>query len=191
MRRWWLKQKETEQLAKEQARAELQLLKAQIHPHFLFNTINNIYCFTLSASPLAPDMLKKLTAMLQYIVYECNQPSVPLEKELKMIQDYIALERVRYGEQMKLTIDINGSFQNKMIAPLLLIPFLENSFKHGASRMLQDPWINIKINIEDDQLYFFLINSKPTTAEKKSQIGSIGLINVRKGYNFFIQMYMN
>src|SRR5436190_4891902 len=80
---WWLKQKETEQLAREKARAELQLLKAQIHPHFLFNTLNNIYFFTLSASPQAPDMIKKLTAMLHYILTECNQTFVPLEKELK------------------------------------------------------------------------------------------------------------
>lgn len=177
---WWLKQKETEQLAKEKASAELQLLKAQIHPHFLFNTLNNIYFFTLSASPLAPEMIKKLTAMLYYILNECNQTFVPLEKELKMIQDYIALEKIRYGEQLKLTIEINGSFQNKMIAPLLLIPFVENSFKHGASKMIGDPWIKLSINTEDNQLHFLLINSKPNADECTTPNGNIGLKNVKK-----------
>ncbi len=177
---WWLKQKETEQLAREKAKAELQLLKAQIHPHFLFNTLNNIYFFTLSASPLAPDMIKKLTAMLYYILNECNQPSVPLEKEIKMINDYIALEKIRYGEQMKLTIEINGSFHDKMIAPLLLIPFVENSFKQGASKMIRSPWIKLSINIEDDQLHFLLINSQPGMDEGIARNGNIGLKNVKK-----------
>ncbi len=177
---WWLKQKETEQLAREKARAELQLLKAQIHPHFLFNTLNNIYFFTLSGSPLAPDMIKKLTAMLYYILNECNQPYVPLEKELKMINDYIALEKIRYGKQLKLTIEINGSFNHQMIAPLLLIPFVENSFKHGASKMILSPWIKLSISIEDNEISFLLINSKPITAGCITRNGNIGLKNVKK-----------
>ena len=180
IKRWWQKQKETEQLAKENASAELQLLKAQIHPHFLFNTLNNIYFFTLSVSQQAPDMIKKLTGLLHYILNECNQSSVPLSKELKMIQDYIALEKIRYGEQMKMTIEINGSFHNKMIAPLLLIPFVENSFKHGASKMIRLPWIKLCINIEDNKLNFLLINSKPATSELTTQNGGIGLKNVKK-----------
>jgi hypothetical protein len=177
---WRQKQKETEQLAKEKARAELQLLKAQIHPHFLFNTLNNIYFFTLSASSQAPDMIKKLTAMLHYILNECNQPSVPLEKELKMISDYIALEKIRYGDQLKMTVEITGNFRNKMIAPLLLIPFVENSFKHGASKMILHPWIKLNVSIEDDELHFLLINSKPITTEPVIRNGNIGLKNAKK-----------
>lgn len=180
MKRWWLKQKETEQLAKEKARAELQLLKAQIHPHFLFNTLNNIYFFTLSLSPQAPDMIKKLTGMLHYILNECNQSSVSLEKELKMIHDYIALEKIRYGEQLKITIEINGDFHNKMIAPLLLIPFVENSFKHGASKMIRYPWIKLCITVEDNELHFLLKNCKPVTSELKVRNGNIGLKNVKQ-----------
>lgn len=180
MKRWWQKQKETEQLAKENANAELQLLKAQLHPHFLFNTLNNIYFFTLSLSPLAPDMIKKLTGMLHYILNECNQSCVPLEKEVKMIYDYIALEKIRYGDQMKMIIEKNGSFHNKIIVPLLLIPFVENSFKHGASKMISHPCIKLCINIEDNELNFLLINSKPATVELINQNNGIGLKNVKK-----------
>ena len=125
-------------------------------------------------------MIKKLTGMLQYILNECNQSFVPLEKELKMINDYIALEKIRYGEQMKMTIEINGSIQNKVIAPLLLIPFVENSFKHGASKMIRSPWIKLNINIEDNEFSFLLMNSKPATAEIKTRNGNIGLKNVKK-----------
>jgi len=180
MKRWWLKQKETEQMGKEKARAELQLLKAQIHPHFLFNTLNNIYFFTLTASLQAPEMIKKLTAMLHYILNECNQPAVPLEKELKMIQDYIALETIRYGEQIDIKTEIQEAGNNKMITPLLLIPFVENSFKHGASKMITHPWIKLRITIEDNVLHFFIINSKPLSNEFTSRNGSIGLKNVQK-----------
>jgi sensor histidine kinase YesM len=180
MKWWWLKQNETAQLAKEKARAELQLLKAQIHPHFLFNTLNNIYFFTLTGAPRAPYMIKKLTALLHYILNECNQSAVPLEKELKMIHDYISLEKIRYGEQLKLTIEINSSAGNKMIAPLLLIPFIENSFKHGTSKMIQFPWIKLYITIEDNELSFLLINSKPPAAGSINRNGNIGLKNVKK-----------
>ncbi|MDQ6608409.1 MAG: histidine kinase, partial [Bacteroidota bacterium] len=136
LKHWYFKQKETQQVATSKAKAELQLLKAQVHPHFLFNTLNNIYSFTLTGSPKAPEMVKKLSGLLRYILHECDQPLVPLEKELLMIQDYMALEKIRYGEQMDMTVDIRGDYSDKMIAPLLLIPFVENSFKHGASRML-------------------------------------------------------
>ena len=99
IKRWWLKQKETEQLFHEKTKAELQLLKAQVHPHFLFNTLNNIYYFTLSGSPKAPEMINKLSGLLHYILNECNQPLVPLQKEINMVRDYMALEKIRYGEQ--------------------------------------------------------------------------------------------
>ena len=180
LKRWWLKQKETEQLAKEKARAELQLLKAQIHPHFLFNTLNNIYFFTLSASAQAPEMIKKLSDMLRYILNECDRPTVPLEKEIKMIQDYMALEKIRYGEQMDMTIEMKGNSYNKVVTPLLLIPFIENSFKHGASKMLTHPYVKLSISIEEDNLLFLLTNNKPDVAAPPTRNGAIGLKNVRK-----------
>ena len=194
VKRWWQKQKETELLAKEKTKAELQLLKAQVHPHFLFNTLNNIYFFTLTNSTQAPVMIKKLSGMLHYILNECDQPLVPLEKEIKMIQDYMALEKIRYGEQMQMIIDIEDDHDNKMIAPLLLIPFVENSFKHGASKMITEPWVKLYIYIENHRLHFTIRNSKPPTTEpviskaflpnlptrQAGRQGHIGLKNVRK-----------
>jgi len=181
IKRWWLKQKEIEQLAKEKTKAELQLLKAQVHPHFLFNTLNNIYFFTLTNYIQAPEMIKKLSGMLHYILNECDRPLVPLEKEIKMIRDYMALEKIRYGDQLQMTIDIQENNNNeKMIAPLLLIPFVENSFKHGASKMITHPWVKLQITIENNRLHFIIMNSVPAITEATHSKGNIGLKNVRK-----------
>ena len=180
MKRGWLKQQETQQVAREKAKAELQLLKAQIHPHFLFNTLNNIYFFTLTASQKAPEILMKLTDILRYILNECSQPLVPLEKELKMIEDYMALEKIRYGDRLKMELEIKGDYSNKMIPPLLLIPLVENSFKHGASKMLVQPWVNLNITIEEQSLYFLLSNSRPDEISSSQHNGHIGLKNVKK-----------
>jgi len=180
MKRGWLKQQETMQMAREKANAELQLLKAQIHPHFLFNTLNNIYFFTLTASQKAPEILIKLTDILRYIINECNQPLVPLAKELKMIEDYMALERVRYGDRLKMELDIKGDYSHKMIPPLLLIPLVENSFKHGASKMLVLPWVNLTITIKEQYLYFLLSNSRPDEIIQSPHNVRIGLNNVKR-----------
>ena len=187
VKRWWQKQKQTELLAKEKTKAELQLLKAQVHPHFLFNTLNNIYFFTLTNSKQAPVMIKKLSGMLHYILNECNLPLVPLGKEIKMIRDYMDLEKIRYAEQMQMSIDIKIDHTSKMISPLLLIPFVENSFKHGASKMITKPWVKLSISIENNMLHFMIINSTPPVNEMGVYMdnlphrqGNIGLKNVRK-----------
>jgi two-component system LytT family sensor kinase len=180
VKRWWLKNKETEQLAKEKIKAELQLLKAQVHPHFLFNTLNNIYFFTMSGSPKAPEMIKKLSGLLKYILHECNQPFVTLDKEIKMIQDYMELEKIRYGEHMQMSVEFPADCKNKMIAPLLLIPFVENSFKHGTSKVLTRPYVNLYIEVKNNSLHFSIINSRPDANGIISAKGNIGLKNVRK-----------
>ena len=180
VKRWWQKQKQAEQLAKENTKAELELLKAQVHPHFLFNTINNIYYFTLSNSAQAPIMIKKLSGLLNYIINECTGPLVPLEKEIKLLQDYMALEKIRYSDQMEMTVETTGNYENKMIAPLLMIPFVENSFKHGASKMITQPWVHLTIKIEKGRLNFIIKNSKPATNNAAPAKGNIGLKNVKK-----------
>lgn len=180
LKNWYLKQKETVQLTREKINAELQLLKAQVHPHFLFNTLNNIYSFILNGSPRAPEIVKKLSSLLNYILNECNRPLVPVAKELSLIQDYMTLENIRYGDKLNMTLHIQGNAEEKMISPLLLIPFVENSFKHGTSRMLSHPWVRLDINIGDHFLEFKISNNKPEqnldTAHKKG----IGLNNVKK-----------
>ena len=180
MKRGWLKQQETLQIARDKASAELQLLKAQIHPHFLFNTLNNIYFFTLTSPQKAPEMLMKLSDILRYIINECNHSQVPLKKELKMIEDYMGLERIRYGDRLKMELEIKGEYHNKTIPPLLLIPLVENSFKHGTSKMLENPWVRLNITIYGQHLFFLLSNSRPDETKLPQHNGHIGLSNVKK-----------
>jgi len=167
-------------LAKETANAELQLLKSQIHPHFLFNTLNNIYSSILNKSPSTKGLITKLSHTLKYMIYDCEAPLVPLGEELKMIEDYIGLEKVRYGKRLNMEVEIKGDFQNKLIAPLLLIPFIENCFKHGSSKMLQHPWIKLKIFIRESTLEMNLSNSKPLQVASQNNGNGIGLKNVQK-----------
>ncbi len=180
LKNWYLKQQEAAQIAREKISAELQLLKAQVHPHFLFNTLNNIYSFIINDSPAAPVVLKKLSALLHYFIYDCSQSFVKLEKELKMVKDYIDLEKIRYGKNFNMSLQIIGNAGNKLISPLFLIPFLENSFKHGASQMLTHPWINLNITIKDQEVFFSLSNSQPLPAGEDLIMKGLGLKNVKK-----------
>ena len=176
---WYAKQHRSAQLARENIQAELQLLKAQVHPHFLFNTLNNIYSFVLTKDNRAAGLVDKLSGMIDYMRIEGQNSFVPLEKEIQLVNDYLGLERVRYGDRLDLQTEITGNPGNKMIAPLLLIPFVENCFKHGASIMRGQQWINLKIDIKNDQLDFQLSNSKPVENIKGTKKG-IGLVNVQK-----------
>ena len=180
LKNFYLKQKENQLLTRENANAELQLLKAQIHPHFLFNTLNNIYSFTLSKSSEAPALVEKLSDTIHYMITDCKTDAVPLQKELKMLEDYIGLEKVRYGERLELSIDITNEYQNKSIAPLLMIPFVENCFKHGTSMVLGKQWIKLSIQLKDDVLYFTCSNSKPLQPAINKNKNGIGLSNVKK-----------
>jgi sensor histidine kinase YesM len=180
---YW-KNQQAQDLEQEKLKAELQLLKAQVHPHFLFNTLNNLYSLTLTQSGQAPEVVLKLAGLLRYMLYECNVPLVPLEKEIKLIQDYIELEKLRYGDRLDLAINITGDPHGKSIAPLLLLPFLENSFKHGASEHLDQAWISLDLIIRENKLKFKLINALPTEPLLLSQphlvAQGIGLENVKK-----------
>ena len=159
--------------------AEMQLLKAQIHPHFLFNTLNNIYSFTLNNSSKASMLVLKLSAMMNYIISDCEKTEVDLDKELQLLSDYIELERVRYGNQLEVEINISGTSSDKKIAPLLMIPFVENAFKHGTSKMLEQPWLKMQIEIQEYLLNFQLQNSVPDNIIQNQKKG-IGLDNVKK-----------
>jgi sensor histidine kinase YesM len=176
---WYLKQNENKILARENTNAELQLLKAQIHPHFLFNTLNNIYFFILSEPVKAEDLVAKLENILYYMINECNATHVPLDKEINMINDYFELEKIRYGDRLDVELKITGDYDNKTIAPLLMIPFIENSFKHGTSKMLRDPWIKLFIQADEEMLHFTLANNRPPGIGIDKKNG-IGLSNVKK-----------
>ncbi|HEY5917943.1 MAG TPA: histidine kinase [Chryseolinea sp.] len=183
LKTWYVKQQENLILVRENATAELQLLKAQVHPHFLFNTLNNIYSFTLTKSPFAAELLEKLSAILRYMIMEGQKGSVPLSKEVDLILDYISLEKVRYGNRLEISVDVSGDPTSKQIAPLLMIPFVENCFKHGSSKMLKNPRVKLTMEIRDHVMHFELINNKPTEHSlpvSANGKGGIGLKNVEK-----------
>lgn len=165
-------------MEKDKVSAELQMLKAQLHPHFLFNTLNNIYSYTQEVSVVASNMIFGLSELLRYMLYECNQPFVPLDKELKMIRDYIALEKVRYDEHLDLSVNMPLSSGTLRIAPLLLLPLVENCFKHGASKMILDPWISIELTVNGNTLFMKLINGKAPGVKGPSS--GIGTANTQK-----------
>jgi sensor histidine kinase YesM len=179
MKYWYMKEQRNLQLQKENVAAQLQLLKAQVHPHFLFNTLNNIYSYTQNTSAVASRLVMGLSDMLRYMLYECNQPLVPLHKEIKMLSDYIVLEQIRYNDQLDVTIDLPDNDEGLMIAPLLLLPFVENCFKHGASQMLEHPWISLSIMLQGEEMKMKLMNGKAENYMPKKASG-IGIANIQK-----------
>lgn len=175
---WLKKQQEWLQAEKEKVTAELKLLKAQVHPHFLFNTLNNIYSFSLEASPKTPQLILKLSSLLSYMLYDCKADQVLLEKELEVMKDYADLESERYGNNIEISWQVEGDVEDKYIAPLLLLPFLENAFKHGTSEQLEKPWLSFDLVIRQNMMKCKVVNSKNELAPVSSQ--GIGVENVKK-----------
>ncbi len=175
---WFIKQRETAQAQKEKVVAELQLLKAQLHPHFLFNTLNNIYSFSLQQLPKTPELILKLSSLLRYMLYDCKAEEVLLEKELEVMKNYIDLEKERYGDKIDISFNIEGNISDRYIAPLLLLPFLENAFKHGTSEQLEKPWLSFDLAIVDDTLQCKIVNSKNEMVPFSAN--GIGIDNVKK-----------
>jgi sensor histidine kinase YesM len=180
MKYWYVKEQRNLQLQRENAAAQVQLLKAQVQPHFLFNTLNNIYSFTQTTSPVAAKLVMGLSDLLRYILYAGSQSKVLLSKELKMVQDYMTLEQVRYGDRLDMHLKLPARTDNLLIAPLLLLPLVENCFKHGASHMLEQPWISLHIEVEENSMSMKLVNGKPSHFEPPKETTGIGLENVQK-----------
>jgi sensor histidine kinase YesM len=177
---WYHHQHRNLQLQKEKADSELRLLTAQVHPHFLFNTLENVLSKTRTDSPGGSKMIMSLSEMLRYILYEGRKPLVPLEQEITMITEYINLEKIRYGNKLDVHMLTPDKMNNIYIAPLLLLPFVENCFKHGASHMLKNPWINFTVELKDRTLVMKLMNGKASTAGQSQKKAGIGIKNVRQ-----------
>jgi hypothetical protein len=177
---WYLKGLRNSQLQKENTEAQLQLLTAQVHPHFLFNTLNNIYSQTQTESPKGSAMIMGLSDLLRYILYEGNKPLVPLKQELLMIHEYINLEKIRYGNKLDVHVLIPDKTDQIYIAPLLLLPFIENCFKHGTSKILINPWINLTVEMKNNLLIMKLMNGKAHTPVSATTKSGIGIANVRQ-----------
>jgi LytS/YehU family sensor histidine kinase len=187
LKRWWLKQKEKEKLEREKVTAELQLLKAQIHPAFLFNTLDNIISHAQMGSPKAPEMLIKLSDLLSYMLYECDTPKVKLSKEIDMLREYTSLEKIRQGDKLEMTFQINGDLNGQMISPLLLLPFIDNSFSHSDNKLVEQAWVNFDITVEENNLSMKLINGMPVGTNAEAWKNEELLANVQKRLRLLYQ----
>lgn len=165
-------------LEKEKSRAELKALKSQLNPHFLFNTLNNIYSLSLDNSPKTSESIGKLAEILDYILYRCNSKFVPLSNEINLLDNYISLEKLRYDDRLVVTFE--KELENDMeIAPLILLSLVENAFKHGAGEDGGSPIINISIESKPDLFTFIIKNTVVETTLDESK-STIGLDNIKK-----------
>ena len=180
----WIKEhKRLTDLEKVQLETELLFLRSQVSPHFFFNTLNNIYSLSLVKSDKTPEIILKLSELMRYMLYETKNKRISLAKEILCIQNYLDLERLRYGEKLEIDMDITGDIENKVIAPILLLPFIENAFKHGVNKNIGKVKIRIDFKILNGFLYFGISNPTPALTGYKQDVnpsGGIGLENVKK-----------
>ncbi|HEY8367484.1 MAG TPA: sensor histidine kinase [Bacteroidia bacterium] len=163
-----------------QIESELNFLKAQINPHFLFNTLNSIYALSLKKSDEAPEVVLKLSDLLRYMLYECETEFIALEKEIHVTQSYLELEQIRLKNKEAISLQISGDPSGKIIAPLLWIPFVENAIKHGLNSKASDGFVRILIEINDNEIRFTCVNNFSPTIHDPERAGGIGIENTRK-----------
>jgi two-component system, LytTR family, sensor kinase len=178
--KWARQERERKELETAKKEAELQLLKSQVQPHFIFNTLNNLYSLSLKNSPHTPGMIYRLSALLEYMLYDSSQDWIPLEKELSYIRSYIELEQIRYGNRLDVAINLFDTPQDLSIPSLTLLPFVENSFKWGLSQQTGPCWLRMDISEASGWLSIKIENSKPETPIPPIKKGGLGLQNVRK-----------
>jgi two-component system, LytTR family, sensor kinase len=175
---WLSTEKKNEQIERDKLVTELSFLKTQINPHFLFNTLNNIYSLALIKSDATAGAVLKLSSIMRYVLNETKHDWVPLEKEIEFVNHFIDLQKVRLTDKMKITFNVAGNVEGKQIAPLILIPFIENAFKYGIST--KEP-AEIIIDLKaEEKLISFYVKNKIFTTEHDKNGHSIGLKNTRR-----------
>jgi two-component system, LytTR family, sensor kinase len=170
----------TQQLRIEKQQAELNYLKSQTNPHFLFNTLNNIYSLARDKSDLAPESILRLSKILRFMLYETGGAYIAIEQEIKIISDYIALEKLRYDESLSINFNHDIEDVKQALPPLLLIPLVENAFKHGVSETRGRPFVDIHLSVNKRQLTFIVKNSAESFAVELGVKENIGLANLRR-----------
>jgi two-component system, LytTR family, sensor histidine kinase AlgZ len=175
----WLElEAKRKELENEKLTAELTFLKAQINPHFLFNTLNNLYYLAFTNSPNTTEVIAKLSQMMRYMIYDSNHEKVILSKEIEYIENYISLEKLRLNNHIPINFEVEGDVSQVKIVPLILITFLENAFKHGVSNNSTNAFIILKLLVKDNQLIYTVENSK--LESNNHEKSGIGLINVKR-----------
>lgn len=178
---WISSQSLANEAERKQLMTELQVLKAQLNPHFLFNKFNNLYVLALQKSDQTPVMISKMSDLFHYILYECNAVEVSVSKEIKLINDYIRLEELRYSDRLSISFTKDIKQPDCMIPPMMIYTFVENCFKHGCSDDPGSPWIKLSIRVRDNRFEFEASNSIPeANCRKKDFSGGVGLKNIRR-----------
>ncbi len=166
-------------LMKEKLEAELKFLKNQTNPHFLFNTLNNIYALARKKSDQTPEAVMKLSELLSFMLYESGKETIAIADEIRMIEDYLALEKLRYSDRLSIRLNKKIDYNSKPITPLLFLPLVENAFKHGVSETRFDSFVDIRVSLQNAQLVFRIENSaEPVPSSNKSE--TIGLQNIKR-----------
>lgn len=161
-----------------QAKAELESLKSQVNPHFLFNSLNNIYGLLMEDADKAGDSLLTLSSLLRYLIYASQKTQIGLEEEVKFLDDYMTMERLRLGDKCQLSFEKEGDLTGKSLSPFLLIPFVENAFKHGSFATVGESYIHVKLCVKEKWLSFTVDNSIKPKATKRP--GGMGIANVKR-----------
>ena len=174
---WFLNEKVKSHLENEKLLSELAFLKSQINPHFLFNSLNNIYSLAYQKAEKTPEAILKLSEIMRYMLYESNVDKVALSDEIRYLENYIELQKLRFKDNIHIKFEIRGEPVGLKITPLILISFVENAFKHGIATDIEVP-ISISLKLSKDKLYFQVINKK--SEMNKDITGGIGLPNVKR-----------
>ena len=168
-------------MAQEKLSAELNYLKSQINPHFLFNTLNNLYALAMAQSPRTPDIILRLSDLMNYMIYDCTKDHVPLLNEVQFLKDFVELEKVRLDTPDKVSLQIDGKLEGKVIPPLLLMPFIENAFKHGLwNNPDERAFLDIRLSVAQEYLRLIVENSSRHRKENQTESSGFGLANIRR-----------
>ncbi|MBT1697652.1 histidine kinase [Fulvivirgaceae bacterium PWU4] len=177
---WYEQQRLAQEFKQAKVEAELAVLKSQVHPHFIFNTLNNIYSLTLQRHDKAPNLIHHLSSFLSYNLYDGTSRTIPLTKELEHINNYIELEKIRYGNRLDVSVNVFDPIDNFNISPLLLLPLIENCFKHGVTPATGNCWIQVDISLQKDWLTVKFENSLSGEHRQNGHRNGIGLENVKR-----------
>ncbi len=178
--KWKEQQHFSDVMLKEKMAAELQLLKSQVQPHFIFNTLNNIYMLSLKGSTQASDMIYRLSALLSYMLYDSKEDFISLDKEVEYIKNYINLEKIRYGDRLDVQLNIYKNVKNISLPPLLFLPLVENAFRQVYMQPLSKKWINIQLTLDHGILQVILLWNKPVDTSTLRQGRNVILQNISK-----------
>lgn len=177
--------KQLAQIKIDKVNTEINYLRAQINPHFLFNTLNNLYGLSLEKSEKTPEVILKLSKIMDYMLFDLDGTKVPLTKDVENLENYIELEKIRQGNNAKILFTKSGTIDSQLIEPLLLLPLVENAFKHGVNQLIEGAYLEIKLEVAGDKLKFEVTNNYRQSTAEKQMHPSIGLTNLRRRLELF------